>query len=159
MLRRILLFTIIVLVVPVAWSDPPKDQGDDATRMQGDWHATSCILDGSSILKKEGGLETIVAIRIRGNAFNYVQVTQGKGTAIGVEVKYQFKIDATANPKTIEIEVLEGEGKGATLPGIYSFEDKKLKIVLNMKGGKTNPKEFTGKAGSNQWLFVLEPGK
>jgi uncharacterized protein (TIGR03067 family) len=110
------------------------------------------VVDGRTITRTEDGLTTSVSLSIKHDRLSYVQITAGKGKAIGAEVKYTFKINPDRNPNEIELLQTEGEGKGLTLSGVYALKGDSLTMALS--GEKL--KEFPDKPGRGQWLLVLK---
>jgi uncharacterized protein (TIGR03067 family) len=66
-----------------------------------------------------------------------------------------YKLDATANPKQIDMTTTEGSDKGKTSHGIYALEGDSLKICFAQPGHE-RPKDFTTKEGSNDMMFVMK---
>ncbi len=67
----------------------------------------------------------------------------------GIKVMGKFTVDASKSPKTMDMKVNKGEGKGTekfigkTALGIYKFEDGGLTWCATTPGGKKRPKEFS----------------
>ena len=70
----------------------------------------------------------------------------GKGT---------WKVDATANPKAIDITYTEGADKGKTVKGIYHVKDS-LWIVLFSSPGQDRPVSFNKDREDGQTFLILK---
>jgi uncharacterized protein (TIGR03067 family) len=71
-------------------------------------------------------------------------------------MKGKFTLDASASPKTIDLEFTDGPHAGDKLLGIYAKDGKKLKWCTTLPKGADRPKEFSTKAASGHRLYVLE---
>jgi uncharacterized protein (TIGR03067 family) len=69
-------------------------------------------------------------------------------------VELTYKLDASKNPKAIDI----GFG-GGVVPGIYEFDKDKLRVCHSAIPVQNRPTDFTAKAGSKQYLWVLKREK
>ena len=80
-------------------------------------------------------------------------------TIKGGEVKFvmKYKLDATATPVAIDMEILEGPDgtKGAKALGIVELKDGTLKLAYSVEKDK-RPKDFEGKTG---YYFELKKEK
>src|SRR5262249_28722416 len=71
-----------------------------------------------------------------------------------------FKLDASATPKTIDLKIEEKPGeKSTTVLGIYQLEGDKLTVCFGEPGSGDRPKEFATKAGSPNLLLKFQRGK
>jgi uncharacterized protein (TIGR03067 family) len=68
-----------------------------------------------------------------------------------------FEVDPGGKPKTIDIKITEGDGKGATVQGIYELDGDKLKIC-GVRGGP-RPTKFDSPEGSKAVLTELKRDK
>lgn len=82
------------------------------------------------------------------------QVFEVKGSETKAVEKYQFRVNQAEMPAQIDFVCLVGEHIGKTRPGIFVFEDKKLKICL-AHGEPIRPSDFA--ATDKTILMVLEP--
>jgi uncharacterized protein (TIGR03067 family) len=65
------------------------------------------------------------------------------------------KIDPSANPKAIDIEVTEGTMEGQKYKGIYQVSKDELKICRSGDRGE-RPSGFTTKAGTGERMAVFK---
>jgi uncharacterized protein (TIGR03067 family) len=72
--------------------------------------------------------------------------------------KIKFKLDPSANPKTMDITVSAGSQTDATMKGIYELKDDELRICARVFGTE-RPKEFASPDGSSTVLLVLKREK
>jgi uncharacterized protein (TIGR03067 family) len=121
----------------------PKD--DDLDRLQGIWRVVSLTEKGTAIAKEATDAMEIVIDKDTFTASDKSEVL----------VKYQFKLDATKMPKHIDFKHLIGESKGGVEPGIYRFENDKIRMVLD-EDRKGRPMVFDGKETASYSVIVLE---
>ena len=70
---------------------------------------------------------------------------------------FSYKLDASTDPKIIDLTKLEDPDKDQVLEGIYKFDGEMLVICLwTGQGTKARPAEFATKAGDNFVLVVLK---
>lgn len=70
---------------------------------------------------------------------------------------FSYKIDASTDPKIIDLTKLEDPEKDQVLEGIYKFDGEMLVICLwTGQGTKARPSEFSTKAGDNFVMVVLK---
>jgi uncharacterized protein (TIGR03067 family) len=127
--------------------DKKKDNEADSTKLKGTWKVVSTMADGV-----EQTEEHKFKVSFDGEAFT-VQIE-------GVDhLKGTLSLDASADPKTIDLSFTEGPHKGDRMLGIYKWDGEKLNWCTTMPKGKTRPTEFTTTSGSGHRLFVLEKGE
>jgi uncharacterized protein (TIGR03067 family) len=131
-------------------ADPAKN---DQEMLQGTWNFVSVEQDGSKQPRRKRG-EDIQTITFKGDKF---EVKRGsKVIQAGTQ-----RLDPSKNPKTIDANVTEGEGKGTIQPGIYELQGDTLTACFDPQG-KKRPTEFKTTAGSGYSLTVMqrerEPG-
>jgi uncharacterized protein (TIGR03067 family) len=68
-----------------------------------------------------------------------------------------YRIDPTAQPKTIDLTYAEGALKGQTVPGIYSVQDDVLTVCLSRGGAR--PTNFATQGFPDRELTVLQRKK
>lgn len=105
----------------------------DLDRLQGNWLVASLIEEGKAIPANElADLEVTVQ--------KDVFTVNEKGKAIA---QYQFTLDSSKNPKTIDFTHLIGKDKGTKEPGIYVIEKDQIKFCLD-ENKKGRPTAFQG---------------
>jgi uncharacterized protein (TIGR03067 family) len=71
----------------------------------------------------------------------------------------KYELDTSKTPCRIKLEIKEGpQGQGSKAEGIIAVDGDVLKLCYPPMGGDV-PKEFSGKEGSRQHLFVLKRKK
>lgn len=70
---------------------------------------------------------------------------------------FSYKLDASTDPKIIDLTKLKDPDKGQVLEGIYKFDGEMLVVCLwTGQGTKARPSEFATKAGDNFVLVTLK---
>src|SRR5262245_61846033 len=118
--------------------------GDDASkkdleRMQGEWQLVSLMRDGQEQPERE--LAKMVRA-VSGNDLTIV-VEGAEGVAT---LKSTIVLDATKNPKSMDVTRTNGPTKGQVSLAIYEFDGDLLKTCV-APPGKDRPTEFAAAAG------------
>jgi len=117
-------------------------------RLQGTWKIQSWDEGGKPLaaadLKKR-------ELFFGGNVF--VVRREGKVHQAGLA-----KLDVAASPRTIDLDVKEGAGKGGTMLGLYSIEGDTLKLCFT-PDGEDRPASFKPEAKSPAILIVARKPK
>jgi uncharacterized protein (TIGR03067 family) len=120
------------------------DAAGERKKLQGTWK----IVAGN-----EAG-KTLPPARVKGTKM----VVAGDNMAVyeqDTKRDMTFKLDPTKDPKTINMTITQGKGKGETSLGIYALEGDTLKIAFALPG-KARPTNFTPQQGSSEMLFVMK---
>jgi uncharacterized protein (TIGR03067 family) len=132
----------VLIVLAVAsvglCADPKEPKGDKA--LNGWWKPQSVVLAGKKIPGEE--LKPMFLGLSNGN---YI-LNQGDQVDEGT-----YKVDESANPKTISLVVTRGPDKGKTTLGIYELDNRSMRICLDMSG-KTRPTKFESKPDTQSFL-------
>lgn len=128
-----------LLLGSVALAEKPASP---LTPFQGTWAVVSITNDGKEA--PEDAAQRLVLV-VKNNER---MVKDGDE----VKSKATFTVDATKEPKQIEVTVSDGPLAGKTYPGIYEFKGDRLTICLALEGDR--PTEFTAKEGSKRLLQV-----
>jgi len=135
-----------VLVVIMGAVAARADQGDNPFKqLEGNWTVVS---------GQENG-QALPAERIKGAR---VSVTAATITvAVGDKTRrvMTYKMDATRNPKTIDMTETEGTEKDKAALGIFAVDGDTLQLAYGLPG-RERPKDFTTKADSGQLSFVMK---
>ena len=134
------LIAVVCFLVAVghARSDVPKKE---LKELQGEWRVTQGVKAGEAA--EEDVLNMMRAV-IVGN-----KVTFSRKETNSEKVIYEFTIegiDATKNPKTIDLEI-----ENEKVAGIYKLDKGMLTLCI----GKERPTTFESKQGTFTALFVL----
>jgi uncharacterized protein (TIGR03067 family) len=111
--------------------------------LAGSWEVVSMLIDGESnqisetVLTCEDG-SYMLKVGDR-------QIEAGK-----------YKLDAKAEPKTIDLEITEGDDRGKRQFGIWKFEKEELVLCFAFPAADQRPKEFSGAKDSEQILVRLK---
>src|SRR5262249_22410335 len=135
-------------IASVAWSAASDDAAaqKDLEQMQGEWQLVSMVRDGqeqpaselSKMLRRVSGSELTII----------VEGAEGVAT-----LKSTLVIDATKNPKSIDVTRTNGPAVGQTALGIYEFSGDQLKTCV-APSGKERPDRFVSAAGTAHVLSV-----
>jgi uncharacterized protein (TIGR03067 family) len=122
--------------------------GDGAARDQKKLQGTWKVVAGN-----ESG-KTLAPARVKGTK---MVISGDKMTVHEQDTKREmtFKLDATKEPRTIDLTIIESKRKGGTSQGIYALEGDTLKIAFALPG-KARPVNFTPATGSFEMLFVMK---
>jgi uncharacterized protein (TIGR03067 family) len=126
------------------------DAKKDGDLLQGSWRAVSIETGGNTLKPERDSVTT----------FENDTFTVKKGDV--VQVKGTFKIDASKNPKTIDLTVTGGQvegDKGKVVRGICQVDKEMLKWCTAEPGDETRPKEFTTKEGTKHSLIIFKKEK
>jgi uncharacterized protein (TIGR03067 family) len=134
----------------LAAADDAKEAGKkDQEALKGTWTIVSAERDGRKFT--EAQLKGVVGTFDEGKVS-----VQRQGQTI---FEGTVKLDPTKKPKAIDVtQTSEGDNKGKTFPGIYEIEGDMMK-VCSVDPGKERPTQFSGKAGSGQFLRVYKREK
>jgi uncharacterized protein (TIGR03067 family) len=108
----------------------------DLDLLQGTWNVTALEIDGQEISRAMPGDARIV---IKGDRF----------TSIGMGPVYEgtLKLDASTNPRQLNMHFDAGPEKGNTNLGIYELNGNTWRLCLATRG-TVRPSSFASKAGS-----------
>lgn len=121
------------------------ENDSDLDKLQGLWQIVSLVEKGKAIPSTE---TDPLEITIAKDKFSVSE--KGK-----VAVEYTIKVDPTKTPKAIDFTHEGGENKGKTEPGIYTFENGQLKLILD-EDRKGRPTVFEGKETASYSVMVLK---
>jgi uncharacterized protein (TIGR03067 family) len=141
------LLCVAAVLLPAFAQENSEATKNDAALLQGTWAFVLLEQNGikQPLQKLRAELKTITFL---GTKF---EVKRGDEV---IQVGTQ-KIDAGNNPKTIDLDIAEGEGKGTVRRGIYVLKRDTLTICLDQRG-KKRPTEFQTDAASGYFLATLK---
>jgi uncharacterized protein (TIGR03067 family) len=111
--------------------------------LQGAWSLSAGEADGKGLTEqqlKDGKLEIV--------GDDYTLTLANQETVKGTQT-----VDATKEPKTLDIADSSGPNKGKTCLGIYELIDDTFRVAI-ASPGKPRPTSFTTHADSGQWMHV-----
>lgn len=116
---------------------------DDRSKLEGTWSCTSAVIDGKPLAE-----EAAKVLRLTLTADHY-------RTERGEQVLFDstYTVDATKNPKTIEMVGTEGELKGKPALGIYKLEGDLLTMCYVMPG-RERPTTFESQPETGIFLVI-----
>lgn len=118
-------------------------KADDKKAVQGVWMYESMEWNGKKVDAEQISMTTSTF-----DGDKYTVKIGDKVTASGT-----FKIDPTKSPKTVDVTITEGDGKGNVLPGIYKIDGDTLTTCINLQGAD-RPTEFKSAERSGVSLVV-----
>jgi uncharacterized protein (TIGR03067 family) len=151
----ILLLTFLLLAgvgSPNASGDPPGDAfTKELKALAGTWRPI--FTENNGYKSSPEDLKGILWIR---DADGKWTARRGDKTVVEWAVK---KIDATKNPKTIDLEITAGEYKGVVYLGIYELDGDTLRICFALPDRAERPTEFSASKGTVRALSEFKREK
>ena len=151
----ILLVTFLLLAglgSPKVSGDPPGDAfTKELKALAGTWRPISAENNGYKASEED--LKGTLWIR---DADGKWTLRRGTETLVEWAVK---QIDATKNPKTIDIEITAGAYKGVVYLGIYELDGDTLRICFALPDKPERPTEFSASKGSVRALSEFKREK
>jgi uncharacterized protein (TIGR03067 family) len=136
----------LLLVIALLGQDGAVNK--DLAKMQGAWQLVSGEGDG------EAASEYVIE-------HPQTVIKKDQLTFKGVEPltdkfsRLTLKLDASTNPRCIDLKVEAGSMKGSVLEGVYEWKGEELKMCFSLAGGN-RPLDFEARSGSNRVLLVLK---
>jgi uncharacterized protein (TIGR03067 family) len=129
-----------------------EDTKDKATQkdlkmLAGNWQVVSREVDGEKADQK-----VLEATKFTMDADGIATVKREGKT---IRKTKWTNVDTTKNPKTVDIEVIEGENKGKVYLGIYRVEENNMTFCL-ANPDKKRPTTFSAEAGSGCTLMSFK---
>jgi uncharacterized protein (TIGR03067 family) len=109
----------------------------DRKQYEGTWQAISVEVNGNAAPEED--VKKITVINEADGKWSIA--SDGKAMIRGTS-----EIDPTKKPRTVDLTVTEGEGKGQTILGIYQFDGDTRKVCLS-PAGEARPSEFSSADG------------
>ena len=133
----VVLFTILV------FAQAPAADDTQAGELKGTWRCVSATINGNPLTEK-----VVAALRLTLTGERYK--TEKK-----FEVLFDstYTVDASKEPKQIDMVGTEGELTGKKVQGIYLLRGDVLQICYTMPG-KPRPDKFESSPGSDAYLIV-----
>jgi uncharacterized protein (TIGR03067 family) len=125
-----------------AQDDPIKQ---DIKRLEGYWKVVSLVDAGKRVPAEEAKQLTLL---FAGNEYMVKKEDM-------VLRKGKYTIDPTVKPKAIDISPGQGDNKGKTMRGIYSFDNGSIRICV-APPDKDRPLDYNAGAGNGYSLYVME---
>ena len=143
--------TVLMGIVPWRLIAAEPKSANDAKDLQGTWQAVDLEANGEKKSNDEIKESKVV---IQGDEIFAVK-------SKGEDPHLKFKLDSSKTPKTIDLIPIDGPDKGKMFPGIYSLENGKLRLCLNIFGKDLSkrPTEFKTQAGDGTGFATLERAK
>jgi uncharacterized protein (TIGR03067 family) len=149
---RISVAVILLWVTALAFSADEDPNEAELKKLEGDWQLTRQEERGA--LTPKPVVERL-RIVIEGNEMAwYIGNPASNQTA-------DLKVNAKANPKTIDAEITKNSAIGKTMLGIYKLDKDTLEICWGDPGSEKRPKKFTSRpsVGSGSTLVIYKREK
>lgn len=147
-MNRIAACVVLVLgaVAPAGGrADEAESVRRDRERYAGTWKVVSIAADGNA---PGGEAREIVVVNAADGTWRLS--VDGRQVSAGTS-----RIDPLADPKEIDLEITEGDGKGSVLLGIYDFDGDRRRLCFRGRDG-WRPRAFEAAAGSGAVLVEFE---
>jgi uncharacterized protein (TIGR03067 family) len=150
MWRRILCVVVACFGTVVIGMADDKST-DEAKALQGTWQAVDLEANGQ---KSSPDQVRELQVVIEGDEIYAVKPQ-------GADPRNKFKLDTSKTPRAIDVIPLEGARKGEVVPGIYSLQDGRLRLCINLFGSNPpqRPTEFKTQDGDGVVFATLERAK
>jgi uncharacterized protein (TIGR03067 family) len=137
-MRRVRCLMVLVLI-GLPWI-ASAGENDDKSKLQGVWNATGLTDKGRA--EDPAKVRTLKLV-VKGDKYIYEFESGTK------KFEATFTLNPKANPKTIDVQFMEGPLKGRIMKAIYTLEGNDFKIC---GASEKRPTEFTSTA-ENQWIM------
>src|SRR5262245_32890999 len=117
--------------------------------LQGEWTVAGLEYNGKNMADKFK-----LVFVFKGN----VASVEGDEAVRTEYAKLSFKFDPSTDPKCVDLTVLGGIQKDATMEGIYELKGDELRLCVKVFG-KDRPNEFKSPDGSSIVLLTLKRAK
>jgi uncharacterized protein (TIGR03067 family) len=141
--------TVLAFALSAALAAPADDKkSDDAKaemkKMEGTWAFEKIVRPGDQQVPEDELKQMKLEVK------DDIRTVLRGGEAI---VKSKYTIDPKASPKTIDVEIIDGMGKGNTLHGVYELDGDTFKVSIAIDG---NPRPKKVEAGEGIVLQVFK---
>jgi uncharacterized protein (TIGR03067 family) len=139
---------LLVGMVAVVTAEEAKEAAikQDRQQIQGTWRVIALVINGSQASDDDARRLTVV----NGIDGSWTLRSEENDVSSGTST-----IDPSQTPKTIDLTVTEGEGKGDQFMGIYELGEKTRKLCFVQKG-QERPTEFASTPGSDRILVTFQ---
>ena len=143
--------TVLMGIVPWRLVAAEPKTANDAKNLQGTWQAVDLEANGEK--QSDDQIKELQVV------FKGDQVFAVKPDGEGRKVK--FKLDSSKTPNAIDLIAIDGSDQGKTAAGIYSLENGRLRLCVNLFGKDTTqrPTEFKTQSGDGVGFVTLERAK
>jgi uncharacterized protein (TIGR03067 family) len=143
--------TVLMGIVPWRLVAAEPKSANDAKNLQGTWQAVDLEANGEK--QSDDQIKELQVV------FKGDQVFAVKPDGEGRKVK--FKLDSSKTPNAIDLIAIDGSDQGKTAAGIYSLENGRLRLCVNLFGKDTTqrPTEFKTRSGDGVGFVTLERAK
>ncbi len=136
---------LITTAAPGDAQPPEKGIREELQRLQGGWQI--------ELLEENGEKLSAADLKGRTILFGKDAFFMRRNNAV-VQIGI-LKLDPSKSPKTANAVIVQGEGKGDIMLGIYELQGDELKLCFD-KDGQERPKEFKTAPKTGQMLIVLK---
>lgn len=143
--RMLCVFAACSLIAGIALAD--NKSTSDTKGLQGVWQAVDGEANG-----EQSPADQVEELHIIVKADEIAIKPDDEGR------KFKFKLDPGKTPKTIDLTPPDGSHKGQPVVGIYSLENGRLRLCLNIFGADPGqrPTQFKTQAGDGVCFVTFE---
>ena len=139
----------VAATVLLAADDPKAEAKKELAKLEGTWKTEQVKYNGEDVSD-----QVKLTLVLKGD-----QVTlEGNDEVKKDYAKVSVKVDPTTSPRCLDIKVLGGQQKDATMEGIYEVKGDRLRLCVKVLG-KDRPGKFESPEGSSIALLVLKRDK
>jgi len=128
----------------LAQASAQEKANKDLERMQGRWTMQALEVNGKDVAEEK--LQDTILI-IKGDEYRTkVKDKEPPG--------YRLKLDASKNPKAVDMIQIQPDGVEKVIKGIYTFEDDRLKICRGLTPEQERPNQFATWPDTNYFVVT-----
>jgi uncharacterized protein (TIGR03067 family) len=135
------LFLLLSFALTASWISAQDDRNkDDLKKLQGKWKPVTIIHDGEVSTPKKTSIWVFSGTKLIYPSF---------------QTEDEIKLDASKNPKELDVRVIRKGEKTTEHKAIYSIEGDKLKVCVDI-ADKGRPTAFESKPNSGHRFMELQ---
>jgi uncharacterized protein (TIGR03067 family) len=153
-MNRCMLSVFVLSILPAfagcSAGSANKAANDDKDRLQGTWTGVSVEGGSGNLDKPDNPVK---------DARMVFEADRCIWTDKNTTIEMSYELNATSNPKSIDLTAKAGDGHTSIWRGIYSIEDDKFTFCADEKVDKDRPTDFVLTKDGSKCLIVLQRKK